>query len=122
MKKIMIGIIAGCLLMFPQLVSAAEAGAYDSNGITSFFGVYEEPVEEPEEPVKEQPGNKQVNQKGKNILPATGSDHFNSYQSSGLVVLLAAGIILIKRRTKNEKTFLDGRHSIDEHCSVTNNR
>lgn len=25
MKKIMIGIIAGCLLMFPQLVSAAEA-------------------------------------------------------------------------------------------------
>ncbi|MBO6350495.1 LPXTG cell wall anchor domain-containing protein, partial [Enterococcus casseliflavus] len=21
-----------------------------------------------------------------------------------------------------EKTFLDGRHSIDEHCSVTNNR
>lgn len=118
MKKIMIGIIAGCLLMFPQLVSAAEAGAYDSNGITSFFGVYEEPVE----PVKEQPGNKQVNQKGNNILPATGSDHFNSYQSSGLVVLLAAGIILIKRRTKNEKTFLDGRHSIDEHCSVTNNR
>ncbi len=122
MKKIMIGVITGYLLLLPQLVSAAEAGAYDSNGVTSFFGVYEEPVEEPEEPIKEQPGNKQVNQKGNNILPATGSDHFNRYQSSGLVVLLAVGIILIKRRTKNEKTFLDGRHSIDEHCSVTNNR
>ncbi len=59
----MIGVITGYLLLFPQLVSAAEAGAYDSNGVTSFFGVYEEPVEEPEEPIKEQLGNKQVNQK-----------------------------------------------------------
>ncbi|EAC9287318.1 LPXTG cell wall anchor domain-containing protein, partial [Listeria monocytogenes] len=31
MKKIMIGVITGYLLLFPQLVSAAEAGAYDSN-------------------------------------------------------------------------------------------
>ncbi|WP_430610893.1 LPXTG cell wall anchor domain-containing protein [Enterococcus sp. DIV0876] len=121
MKKIMISAVTCCLLLFPQLVSAAEAGAYDSNGVTSFFGVYEDPVEEPKEVPKEQPGNKQVNQKGNNILPATGSDHLNSYQNSGLIILLIAGIIIIKRRTKNEKTFLDSRYSANEHNALANN-
>ncbi|MGH1815554.1 LPXTG cell wall anchor domain-containing protein [Enterococcus casseliflavus] len=105
MKKIIFCIGLWCFLWFPLLISASDVGAYDSNGITSFFGVYEYPEEDEDAldvPPTEKPGNQQVNQVGNKILPATGSDHFSLYQSSGFVALLSAGFILIKRRKENE--------------------
>lgn len=85
MKKIIIGSMLGWLFLFSATTLAAEIGAYDSNGVTSFYGVYEYPAENPEPPVKV-PGNQQFDHRGNQILPATGSDYYSTIQLTGELV------------------------------------
>ncbi|MCR1931132.1 LPXTG cell wall anchor domain-containing protein [Enterococcus gallinarum] len=106
MKKIIIGSMLGWLFLFSATTLAAEIGAYDSNGVTSFYGVYEYPAENSEPPVKV-PGNQQFDHRGNQILPATGSDYYSTIQLTGGACLLAALVILSKRSIRNEKDFIN---------------
>lgn len=112
MKKIIYASFALVLIFGLSITAFAEdGGEYGSNGVTSFFGVYEYPTEEKELPKEEEIGTQQVNQQGKTTLPATGSDHLGYLQMMG-AALLVIGLVVIKRREKNEeKNIIDCRHS-----------
>lgn len=107
------GSLLGWLFFFSATAFAAEVGAYDSNGVTSFYGVYEAPedpedLEDPEgqkNPNVKVPGSQQNNQHGEMILPQTGSDQASYIQVAGGLCLLAALVILLKRGRQNEKGF-----------------
>ncbi len=108
MKKIMHILIVICVLCLPQSVFATEAGAYESNGRTAFFGEYEYPSEEPEIPPQVLTPGGGGEQGNNQRLPQTGSDGGEAYLITGLAALLVAGIMLIKRRKKNEeKSIID---------------
>ena len=113
MKKIIIGSILGWFFFFSATAFATELGAYDSNGVASFYGVYDYPKEPEEEPVPpaKVPGNQQSNQQGEKILPATGSSHYSPLQLTGGICFLAAFIILSKRSRKNEKNSIYSGYS-----------
>lgn len=109
-----------CLLLSAPVVGSA----YESNGATSFFGEYEviqededtldkddrdrettdndrDPSNNNERPVPEA-GSQQINQDKQQVLPATGAQSYLIIQTNG-VILLVAGIAILKRRSENEK-------------------
>ncbi|MCH4168806.1 MAG: hypothetical protein LKF42_06110 [Streptococcaceae bacterium] len=85
---------------------AEEAADYQTNGQTSFYGVYEYPDESKDDSKASSTSNgtkteiRQVNAKGQAVLIATGDNYFNSIQFLGLCILT---IIFIYLRRKNEK-------------------
>lgn len=84
MKRLLIkGLLVGMLLFIAKPAFAAEAN-YDSNGVTTFYGEYEYPKDDPkgEEPGKtEEPGKASSSNRTQGTAPATTANQSRSLPS-----------------------------------------